>query len=139
MLTITDNIAIPKTEFEFRFSRSPGPGGQNVNKLNTKVTLKWAVEKSPSISAELKQKLRQKFPNRFSKDNIFSVTSHRYRDQGRNISDCLVKLKKLILLANQPKIVRKPTKPTKGSQKRRLENKKKLAAKKQLRRSVDHD
>ncbi|MEM9411910.1 MAG: peptide chain release factor-like protein, partial [Planctomycetota bacterium] len=102
MLTINENIAIPLKEFEFKFSRSPGPGGQNVNKLNTKVTLKWAVQRSPNISGELKQKLIQKFPNRFNKQDIFFITSHRYRDQARNISDCLVKLKKLILLANQP-------------------------------------
>ena len=135
MLTINDRIAIPLREFDFSYSRSPGPGGQNVNKVNTKVTLKWPIHKSPSLPDSVKQRFVVRFARRISKSGDVVVTSHRFRDQGRNTADCLAKLRGLILeVATAPK-KRKPTKPSRSAQRRRLESKKRASQRKQSRRA----
>lgn len=134
MLVVNQQISIPIREFDFRFSRSPGPGGQNVNKLNTKVTLKWKVGKSNSLSEAVKTRLMKKYTKRINKDGDFLVTSHRFRDQGRNVADCLDKLREMVLaVAIAPK-PRKKTKPSKSSKRRRLESKRRLSDKKKNRR-----
>ena len=139
MLKINNQLAIPSSEFEFRFSRSPGPGGQNVNKLNTKVTLRWNVAACATIPQHVLDRLKKKYANRINKDGVFLISSHRYRDQGRNIADCLEKLRAFILsVATLPK-ARKKTKPSKRSNQRRLESKKRNAEKKQSRRCQKFD
>ena len=133
MLNINKHISIPVREFDFRFSRSPGPGGQNVNKLNTKVTLRWKIQSSNQLPDAVKQRFVKKFAKRISKEGILSVTSHRYRDQGRNVADCLSKLREMILtVATAPK-PRKKTKPSKASKIRRLESKRRQSDKKKNR------
>ena len=139
MLKITDKLAVPIREFEFKYSRSPGPGGQNVNKLNTKVTLRWHVDKCDALPNDLKQRLKQRYARRFNKEGMLLVTSHRFRDQGRNVADCLTKLKELILSVAKAPTARKKTKPSKASKLRRLESKKKQSLKKQSRQNPKLD
>ena len=139
MLTINDKISIPIREFEFKFSRSPGPGGQNVNKLNTKVTLRWNLNKSRSISETVKQRIRKNYSRRINKQGEMLISSHRFRDQGRNVADAMNKLRELILEATEVPKVRKKTRPTRASQRKRLENKKRISDKKRSRRSPNRD
>ena len=134
MLTVNSRISIPYTEFDFTFTRSGGPGGQNVNKLNTKVTLRWAVTTSQSLPVDVRARFTQKYHRRITKDGEFIITSQRYRDQGRNVADSLDKLRCLLLeVATVPKR-RRPTRPTRGSVERRLKNKKRVSDRKQSRK-----
>ena len=134
MLMINDKISIPLREFQFTYSRSPGPGGQNVNKLNTKVTLHWKIDSSPSVPDDVKRRILKKYTRRINKRGEFFVTSHRFRDQGRNIADSLNKLRELILAAATPPKKRRKTKPSKRSKERRLESKRRNSDKKQSRK-----
>ena len=136
MLAINEKISIPLREFEFSYSRSPGPGGQNVNKVNTKVTLRWNVEKSQSLSDEQKQRIAKRYARRINKQGELLITSHRFRDQGRNVADALSKLQELIASALVRKKVRKKTKPSRASKRRRLDSKRKKSEKKQSRKDM---
>ncbi len=134
-LEINDSLSIPIREFKFSYSRSPGPGGQNVNKVNTKVTLRWNISTTPSLPDPVRQRLREQNARRINNDGELILTSHRYRDQGRNIADVLNKLRELVQEAAKRPTPRKKTKPTRSSQRRRIENKRRLSEKKQSRRS----
>ncbi len=133
MLKVNEQISIPLKEFQFTFARSPGPGGQNVNKVNTKVILRWDLEKTTSLKDSVKQRLKKKYVRRIAKTGELIVNSHRFRDQGRNVADALNKLRELILsVAEEPK-KRKPRKKSKAANRRRLEDKKRNADKKRMR------
>ena len=135
MLVVNQNLSIPLREFSFTFVRSQGPGGQNVNKVNTKATLRWNIEQSQSLTEAVKQRFRDRFKRRVTSDGDVLVTSQRFRDQGRNVADCLSKLREMLEeVAHSPKR-RKKTKPTRASRERRLKDKKAKSAKKQQRRS----
>lgn len=134
MLTVNDQISIRLTEFSFSYARSPGPGGQNVNKVNSKVILKWSLEKTSALPDSVKRRFIEKYSNRISRDGILVISSHRFRDQGRNVADCLSKLRELILVvADEPK-TRKKKRVSKAAKIRRLEGKRRKSEKKQARK-----
>ena len=139
MLTVNRKISIPLSEFKFAYSRSPGPGGQNVNKVNTKVTLKWNIEKTSSLPDPVRARLVSKFANRISKTGELVVTSHRFRDQGRNVADSLSKLREIVLSVATPPKSRKKTKPSKASKRRRLDEKRRTSERKQSRGRIRQD
>jgi len=134
MLRVNERISIPFTEFNFTFARSGGPGGQNVNKVNSKVTLRWEIAKSPTLPADVLARFRAKYHRRMTKEGDLVMTSQRYRDQGRNVADCLEKLRVLLLEVAVAPRTRRPTRRTKGSVHRRLKDKKQQSEKKQRRR-----
>ncbi len=134
MLKVNNKIQIPLKEIQFTFARGSGPGGQNVNKLNTKVTLRWAIDKSPSLSEAVKNRIIAKHSRKINNDGELLLFSHRFRDQGRNVADCLNKLREIILEAAQPAKKRIATKTPRKAKKRRLADKKMNAAKKELRK-----
>ncbi len=139
MLNINEEISIRLAEFQFSYARSPGPGGQNVNKVNSKVILKWSLKKTSALPESVKQRFSDRYANRISQDGIFTISSHRFRDQGRNVADCLNKLRELILsVAVEPKR-RKPTKVSKAAKLRRVEGKRRKSATKQSRKPVRGD
>jgi len=134
MLLVNKNLKIPLKELEFTFSRSSGPGGQNVNKVNTKATLRWAVSTSPSLPETVRQRLLQRQRRRITKEGDLLVTSQRFRDQGRNVADCLAKLRDMLAEAAVAPRRRKPTKPSRASVEKRLQEKRKRSRTKQIRR-----
>lgn len=134
MLIVNSRIQIPLREFQFTFSRSSGPGGQNVNKLNTKATLRWAVLASSSLPSDVGQRFVARYRNRITLEGDFLLTSQRYRDAGRNEEDCLARLRQMLLAVAEPPKVRKRTRPTRASVRRRLGDKRHQSEKKQLRR-----
>ncbi|MCL4131807.1 UNVERIFIED_CONTAM: hypothetical protein GTU68_022011 [Idotea baltica] len=139
MLYVNENISIPRSELTFTFARSPGPGGQNVNKVNSKAVLRWPVRKSGALPDMIKRRFVAKYGNRINSDGILVMSSHRYRDQPRNLNDCLEKLKGLILAVVDVPKPRKKTKPSAGAKRRRLEGKKRRSATKKLRGRVGLD
>lgn len=134
MLKVNARIQIPFTEFDFSFSRSGGPGGQNVNKVSTKVTLRWDVMTSPTLPDDVRKRFTARYRRRINKEGELVMHSQRYRDQGRNVADVLEKLRGLLSeVATAPRN-RKPTKPSRGANERRLQNKKKASERKQSRK-----
>jgi len=139
MLTVTTRLQIPLQEFSFSFSRSGGPGGQNVNKVNSKAMLRWPVVSSPSLPEPVRQRLLTKCRRQITAEGDLLIVSQRFRDAGRNTADCLEKLRHLLLEAAAPTRIRKATRPTRGSVRRRIEHKRLQSKKKQQRRVSDAD
>lgn len=134
MLVVNARMSIPLREFRFQFARSGGPGGQNVNKVNTKAELRWHVTTSPSLPERVRLRLIAQQRRRITLQGELIVTSQRFRDAGRNVADCLEKVRAMIdAAATEPK-PRRATKPTRASQRRRLQEKKRESEKKQRRR-----
>ncbi len=139
MLVVNQRISVPLTEFEFSFSRSSGPGGQNVNKVNTKVTLHWPITSSPSVPEDVRARFVAKFRRRINNKGQLVVISQRFRDQGRNVGDCLAKLREMLSsVATAPK-ARKATRPSRASRERRLQAKQRIGEKKRGRGRVSGD
>lgn len=139
MLLINGRIAIPLSEFEFEYSRSGGPGGQNVNKVSSKAVLRWRPAESPSLPPAVKARLLAAIGSKLTVEGEWLVTSQRTRDQNRNVEDCLDKVREVVLAAATPPKIRRATKPTLGSQVRRVESKAKRSVTKKLRRSPHED
>jgi ribosome-associated protein len=137
MLTITDNLVIPISEFRFEFARSAGPGGQNVNKVASKATLCWRPAESPSLPHDVRERLLAAVRTRLTIEGELRITSQRTRDQQRNIADCLDKLRQLVAAAARPPRPRRKTRPTLASRIRRAEDKSRRSERKQRRRPVD--
>ena len=133
-LAINDQIAVPRNELKFTFSRSPGPGGQNVNKLNTKATLHWAYLDSPYLPADIKLRFGRLFAKRINEANELVLSSSRFREQRRNVEDCLEKLRQLILAAAVVPKTRKKPKKSAAANAERLKQKRERADRKQSRR-----
>jgi len=139
MLIVTPGIKIPMREFTFTFARSGGPGGQNVNKVNTKATLRWPVRTDKSLPEAVHGRFLAKYAGKLTTDGDLLITSQRFRDAGRNVADCLEKLRRMLSRVAEAPKMRRPTKPTKGSVRRRLEHKRHQSSRKHRRRMVDDD
>jgi len=127
-------VRVPHEEFQFSFARSGGPGGQNVNKVNSKAILRWGLLASPSLSAEVRQRFLAQFGRRVTREGELVISSQRYRDQGRNIEDCLEKLREMLLAVATAPRPRRPTKPTRASREQRLKSKRAKSQRKTSRR-----
>lgn len=139
MLQITPRLKIPLQEFEFSFVRSSGPGGQNVNKVNSKAVLRWPVMHSPSLPDEVRSRLLARQRRRITAEGELVITGQRFRDAPRNMADCIERLRAMLLEAASPPAQRKPTRPSRGSVRRRLEDKQRQARKKSTRRAASDD
>lgn len=124
---------IPTNELLFSTSRSGGPGGQNVNKVNTKVEVRFNIRDSASLTDAEKQLLMDLLKNRISDDGDLLIISQSERSQLQNRKNAEEKFFRLLAKALSPKISRKPTKPTKASAEKRLGTKKKRGKIKKLR------
>jgi ribosome-associated protein len=134
MLVVAPHIRIPLDEFEFSYVRSSGPGGQNVNKVNSKAVLRWNLAGSPSLPEDVRRRFAESFASRLTGDGELVLTSDRFRDQKKNVDDCLEKVRGLLAAVARPPKKRKKSKPTRASKERRLEGKRREGAKKQNRR-----
>ena len=136
MLVVNRRIRIPLREFDFQFARSSGPGGQNVNKLSTKAILRWGIERSPNLPEDVRERFCARFRRRITREGEFVLTSQRFRDQGRNVADCLEKLRGMLEEVAAPPKRRRPTKPSRAAKERRLKEKHVQSEKKRRRGRV---
>jgi ribosome-associated protein len=135
MIRITDAIAIDERELEERFIRASGPGGQNVNKLSSAVQLRFDVRHSPSLPADVRERLERLAGNRLTRTGVLVIIAQRHRTQERNRADALERLRELIRRAALAPVPRKATRPTAGARERRLDSKKRRSRIKGLRQS----
>jgi ribosome-associated protein len=124
-------------ELHFSVSRSSGPGGQNVNKVNSKVTIKFDVPNSQVLTAEEKEVLLKKLSTKLTLDGVLILTAQESRSQLENKEDALRKFEALLTKAFEKKKARKPTKPSKGSVQKRIKSKKQQSEKKQWRQKLN--
>lgn len=129
-LIITPHLTIPATELQASYARSSGPGGQNVNKVNSKATLRWNLNTSQVLYPATLARLRALASHRISDDGELMISCQVHREQSRNLQACRDMIRNLVLEAMRPITPRKATRPTAGSHRRRLAEKKSTGEKK---------
>ncbi len=134
-----DDGELPLREISFQFVRSSGAGGQNVNKVASKAVLRWNVSVTPSLSEPVRSRLVAKNRRRVTATGDLVLSSQRFRDQARNVADCLEKLRALLREARVVPRPRRRTTATAGSRVRRLDAKRRRSRSKALRRTPRDD
>ncbi len=134
MISITPSIQLNDEEIELVFIRATGPGGQNVNKVSSAAQLRFDVYGSPSLPAEVKQRLARLAGRRLSSEGILIIEARQYRSQERNRQAAIERLVRLIQQASEPPKPRHKTKPSRAAILRRLQIKKKRSEIKRIRR-----
>ena len=132
MLFIASGVSIPEIELDFSAIRAQGPGGQNVNKVSSAIHLRFDIQQS-SLPDFYKQRLLKLNDQRISKDGVVIIKAQRYRSQDKNRVEALSRLRLLVQSAGSTAKPRRPTKPTRGSQMRRMDKKSQHGKKKIMR------
>lgn len=123
MNKLLESFGVQPGEIEFQVSRSSGPGGQNVNKVNSKVTLRWNLAAS-GVNDAVKRRFVEQFGSRLTKTGEVIIHGDQFRDQGRNKEDCLQRLAEMIASVLRPPKKRRSTKPSRSAREKRMSGKK---------------
>jgi ribosome-associated protein len=135
MIQITNTLSIPLSELSFRFSRSSGPGGQHVNKSETRVELLFDVANSPSLTDAQRERVMRRLSNRIDGAGVLHVTSQATRSQKQNRDLVILRFTRLMQKALRPRKKRRPTRPSRAAKERRLREKKRRSEIKKYRRT----
>jgi ribosome-associated protein len=127
-IDISEHVAIPDEELEWKFIRSSGPGGQNVNKVSSAVQLRFLLHRNTSISAPAKHRLRRMAGQRMVDDGTILITARDERSQEQNRRAALERLADLVRAALIEPKIRKKTRPTRASKERRIDSKKRRSS-----------
>jgi ribosome-associated protein len=136
MIEVTASVHIDDSEIQLDFIRASGPGGQNVNKVATSAQLRFDVRNSPSLDAEVKERLIKLAGSRMTNDGILIIEAKRYRTQEQNRLDAVQRLITIIQKALEKPKVRRATRPSLTAKANRVDDKKKHGAVKRIRRST---
>ena len=135
-LYIAPGLTIPAAELRFETSRSSGPGGQNVNKLESRVALLFAVDSSPTLTSDQKALIRSRLATRISKKGILRVVAQKHRTQAANRKEVVGRFERLLQEALKPETPRRATRVPEGVKRRRLEDKRRRSLLKKKRRDT---
>ena len=138
-LTVDAKVVIPAGDLSYTAARSSGPGGQNVNKVSSKIELRFDLEGTSALHPAVKARLRALAGHRLDADGQVRVVSQKTRDQSRNREDARDKLAELIRSALVVPKTRTATRPSRGAKRRRREDKRRRAGTKELRRRISTD
>jgi ribosome-associated protein len=133
MIAIMPGVEIPDSEIEFIASRSGGPGGQNVNKVSSRITLRFDLQQSTALNQEQRTRIQSRLSSRISKEGVLQVSSQRTRSQDLNREDALERFAELLRSALREEKARVKTRATKASKEERLKEKRKRTSVKQAR------
>jgi ribosome-associated protein len=133
-LIVTPSLTIPGTELQLSYARSAGPGGQNVNKVNTKAVLRWAAATTPSLPDDVRRRLLERYANRLNAEGELVIAADEHREQSRNISACYDRLRQMITSVLRPPRKRVKTRPSRAAVERRIEAKQRRSSTKEQRR-----
>jgi ribosome-associated protein len=139
MIFVPPNIRVEEHELLFKTARSGGPGGQHVNKAETRVQMRWNVGQSHGVPDAVKARFLARFRTRITEGGELIIDCDETRSQARNREICLERLKQMLTQVATPPKPRKKSKPSKSALKRRREHRQAHAAKKAARRKVDWD
>lgn len=134
-IRITPRISVSSHELALSYARSGGPGGQHVNKTSSKVLLRWNLERSGALTPAQRDRAREKLGARLTEDGDLLITAEKHREQSRNVDDAVTRFAAVLSEALRIPKKRRATKPTRGSQKRRVEAKRQRGETKRQRRS----
>jgi len=136
-ITLGPTLALPLSELDFSFTRSGGPGGQHVNRNETKVELRWDITNSATLNDHQRTLIQDRLPQYITKDGILRLVSNETRSQHRNRQAVMQRLQNLVTEALRPRRKRRPTRPSAGVRARRIEQKRRRSEKKKRRRKPD--
>ena len=138
-IVIDDTITVPSEALTFKAVRAGGPGGQNVNKVSSKVELRINIQAVEGLHPEALERLRHAVRNQLDGDGWWIMLASTTRDQGRNLEEAREKVRAAIRKAMVPPTPRRATKPTRASQTRRLDEKRRMAERKRTRKRGGDD